>query len=75
MFNIKKSLLCISAISCMSLYATDIQVNSLITIGEDTKGNSVATGLTNTDYNKWEGNTLIIDEKKIVIHLLTMVML
>ena len=39
MFNIKKSLLCISAISCMSLYATMVPVDNPITIGDSTKGN------------------------------------
>ena len=47
MFNIKKSLLCISAISCMSLYASIIQVDSDITIG------NTPSVPTETDYNKW----------------------
>ena len=63
MFNIKKSLLCISAISCMSLYADPIEVDNPITIGKTTTGKAVATGLTNTTYyNYWEdSNTYVFN--------------
>ena len=74
MFNIKKSLLCISAISCMSLYASIItayddyddietpfaptEVTNPITIG------STPSVPTETDYNYWsteEDNTYVFN--------------
>ena len=56
MFNIKKSLLCISAISCMSLYAADIAVDSDITIG------STPSVPTETGYNYWlDGKTYVFN--------------
>ena len=58
--NIKRSLLCISAISCMSLYASTIavpiKVNNPITIG------STPSVPTETDYNYW------LDDKTYVFH-------
>ena len=54
MFNIKKSLLCISAISCMSLYASTIEVTNPITIG------STPSVPTETGYNYWENSNTYV---------------
>ncbi|MBQ8651411.1 MAG: hypothetical protein IJ481_02695, partial [Alphaproteobacteria bacterium] len=54
MFNIKKSLLCISAISCISLYAAPIEVTNPITIG------STPSVPTETDYNYWKNNNTYV---------------
>ena len=63
MFKIKKSLLCISAISCMSLYASTIAdpievITNPMTIG------STPSVPTETDYNYWsttEDNTYVFN--------------
>ena len=71
LFSTKRSLLCISNISCMSLYASTIavpiKVNNPITIGSSTKDTKVATDLTNTDYNYWsteDSNTYVFHRDK-----------
>ena len=54
--NIKRSLLCISTISCMSLYATEIK--QPITIG------STPSVPTDTDYNYWlDGKTYVFNTR------------
>ena len=65
LFSTKRSLLCISTISCMSLYASIIEVDSDITIGKTTTGKEVATDLENkADYNYWLGKTYVFNRDK-----------